>query len=112
MDSNGCINHCNERNEKVKKIGDIFSHVTIGTHVTKGVLMIRPHLSVQHYVTRVTMVSGRCVNHCNETKRKSPKKIGDIFSLVTIGTNVTKGASMIRSASLCPALCNKSNDGF
>ena len=74
--------------------------------------MIRPHLSVQHYVTRVTMVSGRCVNHCNETKRKSPKKIGDILSHVTIGTNVTKGVSMKRPASLCPALCNKSNDGF
>ena len=57
MDSDGCINHCNERNEKVKKIGDILSHVTIGTNVTKGVLMLRP-------------------------------------------------------ASLCLALCNKSNDGF
>ena len=113
MDSDGCINHCNETKRKSpQKIGDIFSPVTIGTNVTKGVLMIRPHLSVQHYVTRVTMVSGRCVNHCNETKRKSPKKIGDIFSHVTIGTNVTKGASMIRPASVCPALCNKSNHGF
>ena len=80
MDTDGGINHCNERNEKSpKKIGDIFSHVTIGTNVTKGVLMIRPHLSVQHYVTRVTMVSGRCVNHCNETKRKSKKKLGTSF---------------------------------
>ena len=74
--------------------------------------MIRPHLSVQHYVTRVTMVSGRCINWCNETKRKSPQKIGDIFSHVMIGTNVTKGVLMIRPASLCLALCNKSNDGF
>ena len=51
--------------------------------------MIRPHLSVQHYVTRVTMDSGECINHCNETKRKSPQKIRDIFSHVTIRTNVT-----------------------
>ena len=74
--------------------------------------MIRPHFSVQHYVTRVTMDSDGCINHCNETKRKSPKKIRDIFSHITIGTNVTKGVSMIRPASLCPALCNKSNHGF
>ena len=81
MDSDGCINHCNETKQKnPKKIGDIFSHVTIGTNVTKGALMIRPHLSVQHYVARVTMDSGECINHCNETKRKSPQKIGDIFS--------------------------------
>ena len=112
MYSDGCINHCRERNEKSQKIGDIFFHVMIGTNETKGVLMIRPHLSVQHYVTRVTMVSGRCGKHCNETKRKSPQKIGDIFSHVTIGTNVTKGTSMIRPASLCPALCNKSNHVF
>ena len=39
------------------------------------------------------------INHCNETKRKNPQKIGDIFSLVTTGTNVTKGVSMIMPAS-------------
>ena len=108
MDSDGLYKSRNET-KKSQKIGDIFSHVTNRTNVTKGVSMIRRHLSVQHYVTRVTMVSGRCVYHCNETKRKSPKKIGDIFSHVTIGTNVTKGVSMIRPASLCPALCYKSN---
>ena len=74
--------------------------------------MIRSHLSVQHYVTRVTMDPDGCINHCNETKRKSPKKIGEILSHVMIGTNVTKGVSMKRPASLCPALCNKSNHGF
>ena len=80
MDSDGCINHCNETKRKgPKKIGDILSHVTIGTNVTKGVLMIRPHLCVQHYVTRVTMVSGRCINWCNETKRKSRKNWGHLF---------------------------------
>ena len=45
------------------------------------------------------MDSDGCINQCNETKRKNPKKIGDIFSLVTTGTNVTKGVSMIRPAS-------------
>ena len=58
------------------------------------------------------MDSDGCINHCNEMKRNSAPKIGDIFSHVTIGTNVTNGVSMIRPASLCPALCNKSNDGF
>ena len=52
------------------------------------------------------------INQCKETKRKSKKKIGNIFSHITIGTNVTKGVLMIRPASLCPALCNKSNNGF
>ena len=36
------------------------------------------------------------INHWNETKRKSKKKIGDILSHVTIGTNVTKGVTSIR----------------
>ena len=40
------------------------------------------------------------------------KKIRDIHSHGTIGTNVTKGVSMIIQACLCPALWNKSNDGF
>ena len=44
------------------------------------------------------------INHWNETKRKSKKKIGDILSHVTIGTNVTKGVSLIIQACLCPTL--------
>ena len=40
------------------------------------------------------------------------QKIGDIFSNGTTGTNVTKGVSVIIQACLCPALWNKSNDGF
>ena len=100
MDSDGCINHCNETKRKnPPKIGDIFSLVTTGTNVTKGVSMIRPASFVQLYVTRVTMDSDWWINQCNETKRKNPPKIGDIFSHVTIGTNVTKGVSMIRPAS-------------
>ena len=50
-------------------------------------------------------------DHWNETERKS-KKNGDIFSNGTTGTNVTKGVSVIIQACLCPALWNKSNDGF
>ena len=57
------------------------------------------------------MDSDGCINHCNERNEKV-KKIGDIFSHVTTGTNVTKGVSMIKPTSQCPALCNKSNDGF
>ena len=58
------------------------------------------------------MDSGGCINHWNETEQKTPKKIRDIFSHGTIGTNVTKGVSMIIQARLCPSLWNKSNDGF
>ena len=43
---------------------------------------------------------------------KKSKKFRDIHSHGTIGTNVTKGVSMIIQACLCPALWNKSNDGF
>ena len=35
------------------------------------------------------MDSDGCINQCNETKRKKSQNIGDIFSLVTTGTNVT-----------------------
>ena len=57
------------------------------------------------------MDSDGCINHWNETERKSPKIWGHLFHGTT-GTNVTKGVSMIIQACLCPALWNKSNDGF
>ena len=75
---------CKVQKCKSKKIGDIFSHVTIGTNVTKDFSMIRPASSNGY------------INHWNKTKRKSKKKIGDILSHVTIGTNVTKGVTPIR----------------
>ena len=81
MDSDGCINHCNERNEKVKKNWRHLFSCNDRNKCNKGVLMIKPHLSVQHYVTRVTIVSGRCVNHCNERNEKVPKKLGTSFPM-------------------------------
>ena len=80
MGSEGCINHCNERNEKVpKKFGDIFSHVTMGTNVTKGALMIRPHLSVQHYVTRESWILESVEITVTKRNEKVPKKLGTSF---------------------------------
>ena len=95
-----------------KKIGDNFSHGTIGTNVTKGVSMIIKACLYQHYGTRVTMVTGRCKNHWNETERKTPKKSGTFFSHGTIGTYVTKGVSNDIKGLSVSALWNKSNNGF
>ena len=53
--------------EKVKKIGDIFSHVTIRTNVTKGdSMIIQASLSPALYVKSVTVDFGACINHCNK----------------------------------------------
>ena len=57
------------------------------------------------------MDSDGCINHWNETEQKIQKNWGHLFH-GTIGTNVTKGVSMIIQAFLCPALWNKSNNGL
>ena len=51
---------------------------------------------------------------CNIMKLlEKVKKIWDIFSRVTIGTNVTKGVSMIIQASLeSSTICKECNNGF
>ena len=71
--------------------------------------MIRPHLSVQHYVTRVTMDPDGCINHCNERNEKVEKNWGHLFSC-NDRNKCNKGSFNDKAPSQCPALCNKSND--
>ena len=77
MDSDGCINHWNETERKSpKKLGSSFPW-NDWNECNKGSFNDNTGLSMSS--TRVTMDSDGCINHWNETERKSPKKLGTSF---------------------------------